>query len=104
MGYRQKGPKSSISERHELAEMADMDLFFDCPESRAERAPRMKTLQRLNAMVNFSVNDQQRLGFMYMTPEDAQRIAKRFGFELCLVDHGDPDFYDKVGELYTDNW
>lgn len=97
-------PLLYIDEQHELAEMADMDLFFDYAESRTERIPRMKTLQRLDAMVNFSVNDQQELGFMYMPPEGGQRVAKRFGFELCLVDHGDPDFYDKVGKLYADNW
>lgn len=93
-------------EQHELAEMADfdLDLFFDYAASPAERRPGKKTSQRLNTMVNFSVNDQQELGFMYMTPEDAQRIAKRFGFELCLVDHDDPEFYDKVGQLYADNW
>lgn len=104
MGYRQKGPKLSISEQHELAEMADLDLFFECLESNNERVPRKKTLQRLDAMVDFSVDEQQELGFMYMPPEGAQRVAKRFGFELCLVDHDDPDFYDKVEKLYADNW
>lgn len=104
MGYRQKGSRLNIQEQHELAEMADLDLFFECLESCSERVPRKKTLQRLDAMINFSVNDQQELGFMYMTPEDAQRIAKRFGFELCLVDHDDPDIYEKVSKLYADNW
>ncbi len=104
MGYRQKGSRLNISEQNELAEMADLDLFFEFLESRSERVPRKKTLQRLDFMINFSVDDLQDLGFMYMPPEDARRIAKRFGFELCLVDHDDPVFYDKVGKLYADIW
>jgi len=104
MGYRQKGSKLRISELHELAEMADLDLFFEYAESRVERAPRKKTVRRLDSMVNYSTKDQEELGFAFMSPEGGQRIAERFGFELCLVDHYDPDLSDKVGKLYADNW
>ncbi len=104
MGYRYKSPRLNFDEQQELVEMADIALFFEDAGSPAERVPRKKTHQRLDTLVDYSMMDQQELGFMYMPPEGAQRVAKRFGFELCLVDHDDPEFYDKVCKLYAKNW
>lgn len=104
MEYRHKSPRLDFDDQHELAEMADFDLFFEYAESRAERVPRKKTIRRLESMVNYSTTDQEELGFAFMSPDGGRRIAERFGFELCLVDHDDPELYDKVGKLYADNW
>lgn len=104
MGYRHKTPRLNIHEQHELAEIAYSDLFFEYVESPAERLPRKKTVRRLDSMVSYSTTDQQELGFAFMSPEGARRIAKRFGLELYLADHDDPEFYAKVGKLYAKNW
>ena len=84
--------------------MTELDAITSLTASYAERLPREKTGQRLNVMVNYSVADQEELEFAFMTPEGGQRIAKRFGFDLCLVDSDDPDFSAKVGKLYAENW
>ncbi len=92
MGKRRNGLTLNIDEQYEQAAMADVNQIIDGAASCAERFPRKKTIQRLDAMVDYSVTDQEELEFAFMTPEGGYRIAKRCGFDLYLADHDDPNY------------
>lgn len=62
-----------------------------------------KTMQRLDSMVKYTSRDQERLGFAFITPEDGHIVANKFGFKLILIDHADPNFGEKVKELYDEH-
>ncbi len=101
---KRKGLTLSINEQYEQEAMTDFDSMMSLALFHAEYLPRQKTIQRLNSMVDYSTTDQEKLGFAFLTPEGGQRIAERFGFDLFLADHHDPELSAKIRKLYTENW